>query len=123
MLLALLSLSAMAQEKRFNDLSLRPAPALSVNGPQGVSAPFAGTIGGKTVVAGGCNFPDQPAAEGGAKVFYQDIFRANDEPLDAATSPREELCFRGKIELVCLVNGRLGRSEDYDRAFERFITQ
>ena len=75
MLLALLSLSAMAQEKRFNDLSLRPAPALSVNGPQGVSAPFSGTIGGKTVVAGGCNFPGVPAAEGGAKVFYQDIFR------------------------------------------------
>jgi len=61
--------------------------------------------------------------EGIKYVFYQDIFRANDESLDAATSPREELCFRGKIELVCLVNGRLGRSEDYDRAFERFITQ
>jgi acyl-CoA thioester hydrolase len=49
--------------------------------------------------------------EGIKYVFYQDIFRASDETL----------CFRGKIELVCLVNGRLGSSDDYDRAFEQYI--
>ncbi len=44
-------------------------------------------------------------------VFYQDIYRAADE----------KLCFRAQIELVCLVNGRLGNSEDYDKAFEKYI--
>ena len=46
-------------------------------------------------------------------VFYQDIYRASDE----------QLCFRGKIELVCLINGQLGHSEDYDRAFQKYIGQ
>jgi len=44
-------------------------------------------------------------------VFQHDIYRASDE----------QLCFRGKVELVCLINGRLGVSEDYDRAFAQFI--
>ncbi len=49
--------------------------------------------------------------EGIKYVFYQDIYRAADE----------KLCFRAQIELVCLVNGRLGNSEDYDKAFEKYI--
>ena len=49
--------------------------------------------------------------EGIKYVFHQDIYRASDE----------QLCFRGKIELVCLVNGRLSNSADYDAAFEKFI--
>ena len=36
----------------------------------GVSAPFAGFIGDTLIVAGGCNFPDTPAADGGKKVFH-----------------------------------------------------
>ena len=48
--------------------------------------------------------------EGIKYVFYQDLYRTD-----------EQLCFRGRIELVCLVNGRLGRSEDYDKAFEQFF--
>ena len=44
-------------------------------------------------------------------IFHQDIFRASDE----------KLCFRGRMELVCLVNGRLGNSEDYDRAFRQYM--
>lgn len=35
--------------------------------PKGVSAPFAGFIGDWLVVAGGCNFPDIPASEGGKR--------------------------------------------------------
>ena len=50
--------------------------------------------------------------EGIKYVFHHDIFRASDNLL----------CFRGKVELVCLVDGRLGQSEDYDRAFARFLT-
>ena len=49
--------------------------------------------------------------EGIKYVFHQDIFRAADE----------QLCFRGKAELVCIVNGRLSVSEDYDRAFAKFL--
>lgn len=49
--------------------------------------------------------------EGIKYVFHQDIYRAADE----------RLCLRAKVELVCLVDGRLSGSEDYDRAFEKYI--
>ena len=51
--------------------------------------------------------------EGIRYVFYQDIYRASDE----------QLCFKGVAELVCLVNGRLANSPDYDRAFEKWVTK
>lgn len=40
-------------------------------------------------------------------VFRQDIFREADEAL----------CLKATVELVCLVNGKLANSEEYDRAF------
>ena len=49
--------------------------------------------------------------EGIKYIFHQDIFRANDEAL----------CFHGDITLVCLVNGRLNGSADYDEAFKDYI--
>ena len=49
--------------------------------------------------------------EGIKYVFHHDIFRAADE----------QLCFRGKVELVCIVNGRLANSADYDAAFAPYI--
>jgi len=49
--------------------------------------------------------------EGIRYVFDQDIYRAVDN----------RLCFRAVVELVCLVNGRLAESEDYDRAFAKYI--
>jgi len=49
--------------------------------------------------------------EGIKYIFHHDIFRASDEAL----------CFRGKVMLVCLVNGRLSESEDYDKAFAPYI--
>ena len=45
--------------------------------------------------------------EGLRYVFNQDIFRKSDG----------RLSFRATVELVCLINGRLGNSIDYDRAF------
>lgn len=39
----------------------------------GVSAHYAAELGGKVIVAGGCNFPDKPPYEGGSKAFYDDI--------------------------------------------------
>jgi acyl-CoA thioester hydrolase len=44
-------------------------------------------------------------------IFHQDIFRKNDE----------KLCCRATVELVCLINGRLGNSEDYDKAFAPYM--
>lgn len=44
---------------------------------KGVSALYAGTTDGKIVIAGGCNFPDVSAADGGTKVFYQDVYIAS----------------------------------------------
>ena len=50
--------------------------------------------------------------EGILYIFMQDIFRASDQ----------KLCFRATVELVSLINGRLGNSDDYDRAFQKFIS-
>jgi cyclically-permuted mutarotase family protein len=52
---------------------LAPLPIGANDSVQGVSAPFAGMLDGRIVVCGGCNFPGKPAAEGGAKVYYDDI--------------------------------------------------
>ena len=46
-------------------------------------------------------------------IFYQDLYRAIDE----------QLCFRAKVELVCLVNGRLAHSSDYDEIFKKYIEE
>ena len=45
--------------------------------------------------------------EGLRYIFSHDIYRKADG----------RLSFRASVELVCLINGRLGESEDYDRAF------
>ena len=49
--------------------------------------------------------------EGIKYVFQHDLYRATDE----------KLCFRAQVELVCIVNGRLSGSEEYDRAFAPYI--
>lgn len=43
---------------------------------KGVSALYAGVADGNLLIAGGCNFPDIPVADGGKKVFYQDVYAA-----------------------------------------------
>jgi len=43
-------------------------------------------------------------------VFHHDLFKADNK-----------LCFRAKVELVCIVDGRLSGSEDYDRAFAPYL--
>ena len=49
--------------------------------------------------------------EGIKYVFHHDLYRLADE----------KLCFRAQVELVCIVNGRLSGSEDYDRAFAPYL--
>ncbi len=51
--------------------------------------------------------------EGIKYVFHQDIFRAADG----------QLCFRGRAELVCIADGRLSGSDDYDRAFAKYLNE
>ncbi|MBR1468683.1 MAG: sodium/solute symporter [Prevotella sp.] len=62
-------------ESDFNQFAVSDLRSLVVgNNEQGVAAPFAGMAGSQIVVAGGCNFPETAAAEGGAKRFYSEIF-------------------------------------------------
>ena len=49
--------------------------------------------------------------EGIKYVFHQDIYRATDN----------KLCFRGVIDLVCIVNGKLANSPEYDEAFKDYL--
>lgn len=49
---------------------------------KGVSACYAGHIGSTLVMAGGCNFPDKPVAEGGTKKYYQGIYAAKIDKSD-----------------------------------------
>lgn len=44
---------------------------------KGVSACFAGILGNNLIVAGGCNFPNTAASEGGKKKYYKDIYITN----------------------------------------------
>lgn len=46
----------------------------SVPVERGLSATFSGVADGVATIAGGCNFPDIPAYEGGVKVFSDKIF-------------------------------------------------
>ena len=46
---------------------------------KGVSAPYCAEVSGKVIMAGGANFPELPAAEGGKKHFYKDIFTLSSE--------------------------------------------
>ena len=43
---------------------------------KGVSACYCGVFNGYLYIAGGCNFPDKPVAEGGKKRFYKAIYAA-----------------------------------------------
>lgn len=43
--------------------------------------------------------------------FNHDLYRASDEAL----------CFHADVDLVTLINGKLGWSEDYDKAFSKVL--
>ncbi|HCQ72934.1 MAG TPA: cyclically-permuted mutarotase family protein [Rikenellaceae bacterium] len=59
---------------RLPDLPNPPSVSEYLSVPLGVSAPFMGLLGETLVVAGGCNFPDKPVADGGCKRFYDEIW-------------------------------------------------
>ncbi len=49
-------------------------PATGLKNQPGLAAPFAGVSNGVLLVAGGCNFPQEPVWEGGKKAYYKDAF-------------------------------------------------
>lgn len=70
----------------------------------GVSACYAGALGGKLIMAGGCNFPDVPASDGGKKKFY-----AADITADSVLNWRMvgELPFASAYGVATVYNDRL----------------
>lgn len=62
----------MIQWNRLPDL-----PGMEGTDSLGVSAPFVGITNNQLIVAGGCNFPDKPVAEGGKKRYYSEIWALN----------------------------------------------
>lgn len=68
------SVSKNNEDTMINWTKLPDLPGMADTASLGVSAPFAGVNGDFLLVAGGCNFPDKPVTEGGAKRYYADIF-------------------------------------------------
>ena len=66
--------SIKGNDNRFNKVSFQSLPSLEISPNQGVSGAFSGNIDGQAIVAGGCNFPNTPADEGGTKVFYNTVY-------------------------------------------------
>ena len=66
-----LPLWASAQQ---NKMEIEALPSHNMLGGQGVAAAFSGQADGTLFIAGGCNFPGIPAAEGGQKKFYDSVW-------------------------------------------------
>ena len=92
----------------YNQVVISTLSPLTTECRQGVSGAFSGMIGGDPVVAGGCNFPNLPAAQGGEKIYYQEIYRLTGNQWDkigklpvataygvSATTPEGILCVGG----------------------------
>ena len=57
-----------------NKMEIEALPSHNMLGGQGVAAAFSGQSDGTLFIAGGCNFPGTPAAEGGQKKFYDSVW-------------------------------------------------
>lgn len=69
-----LSWAESGNDNKYNSVAFRSLPPLEISVGQGVSGAFSGVLNNQMIVAGGCNFPNTPAAEGGTKVFYDHIY-------------------------------------------------
>ena len=75
-------------------------PQLDSAYAKGVSGHIVGELStGRLVMAGGCNFPDRPAREGGAKRYYSEIYTADylSPMYDACESKASELDMGWKL--------------------------
>ena len=80
---------------------------------KGVSAAFVGLIDDKLVVAGGCNFPDISAAEGGKKVFYNEILMLNGSKWEKIGELPYELAYGVSVNLQDTLLFIGGRNNDF----------
>lgn len=71
---ALLGVACTPEASKKSTSERLPQIAPATNYGKGVSALAAGEIDRTLIVAGGANFPDTPAAEGGKKRFYDQIY-------------------------------------------------
>lgn len=53
-------------------------PSLETGFEKGVSACYAAVYDNNLYITGGCNFPEKPVTEGGAKRYYKNIFERRD---------------------------------------------
>lgn len=84
-------------------------PASFGNISKGVSAAFVGLLDDKLIVAGGCNFPDSPAAAGGKKVFYKEILMYDGNGWEKTGELPYELAYGVSVNLtdaLLLIGGR-----------------
>lgn len=78
--IAVSSCSSRQAASCFQQITLRHTTGFPSEEPgieQGVSACYAGVVKGRLLLAGGCNFPEIPAAEGGKKRYYRGIYAAD----------------------------------------------
>lgn len=73
LLLAMQTCSARPTELSWDHLPPLP-PAAGQSKQPGVASPFVGVHGDALLVAGGANFPEKAPWEGGAKVWWRDLF-------------------------------------------------
>ena len=57
-------------------VTIYPFPSATDGTEKGLSAVYAGIVDDNMFFMGGCNFPEEPAAEGGKKRFYKAIYTA-----------------------------------------------
>lgn len=65
---------------RTNNISIDISPLPNISEQigtisKGISGAYAGMLDRRLILAGGCNFPDEPAAKGGEKIYYKEILQ------------------------------------------------
>ena len=94
-------------------------PQLDSAYAKGVSGHVAGELlPGQLVMAGGCNFPDRPAREGGAKRYYSEIYLA--DYLDAMYTACEAKA--SELDMGWKLVGHLPQPTAY-AAFQQYFSQ
>ena len=94
-------------------------PQLDSAYAKGVSGHIAGELlPGQLVMAGGCNFPDRPAREGGAKRYYSEIYLA--DYLDAMYTACEAKA--SELDMGWKPVGHLPQPTAY-AAFQQYFSQ
>lgn len=77
LLILITCLFACSSSNEADPTTVRWRKVAQVPHPMGLSAAFGGVDNSGVVIAGGCNFPDTPAADGGTKKFSDKIYRLN----------------------------------------------